>query len=73
MNRRLRVNGKEVKLNYRLHEGDMIEVTVNAEESQDIEGEDLNIKVIYEDDDLLIVDKPPFMVVHPTKNHQMEL
>lgn len=69
MNRRLRVNGKDVKLNYRLHEGDIIEVTVNAEESQNIEGEDLNIKVIYEDDDLLIVDKPPFMVVHPTKSH----
>lgn len=69
MNRRLRVNGKDVKLNYRLHEGDIIEVTVNAEESQNIEGEDLNINVIYEDDDLLIVDKPPFMVVHPTKSH----
>lgn len=69
MNRRLRVNGKEVKLNYKLKEEDIIEVTVNAEESQNIEGEDLNIKVIYEDDDLLIVDKPPFMVVHPTKSH----
>ncbi|WP_346912918.1 RluA family pseudouridine synthase [Clostridium sp.] len=71
MNRRLRVNGKEVKLNYKLQEEDIIEVTVNAEESQNIEGEDLNIQVIYEDDDLLIVDKPPFMVVHPTKNHPM--
>ncbi|WP_346871283.1 RluA family pseudouridine synthase [Clostridium sp. UBA5119] len=71
MDRRLRVNGKEVKLNYKLQEEDIIEVTVNAEESQNIEGEDLNIKVIYEDDDLLIVDKPPFMVVHPTKNHPM--
>lgn len=69
MDRRLRVNGKEVKLNYKLQEDDVIEVTVNAEESQNIEGEDLNIKVIYEDDDLLIVDKPPFMVVHPTKSH----
>lgn len=69
MNRRLRVNGKEVKLNYKLQEEDIIEVAVNAEESQNIEGEDLNIKVIYEDDDLLIVDKPPFMVVHPTKSH----
>ena len=71
MNRRLRVNGKEVKLNYKLQEEDIIEVTVNAEESQNIEGEDLNIQVIYEDDDLLIVDKPPFMVVHPTKSHSM--
>ncbi|WP_346878639.1 MULTISPECIES: RluA family pseudouridine synthase [unclassified Clostridium] len=71
MDRRLRVNGKEVKLNYKLQEDDVIEVTVNAEESQNIEGEDLNIKVIYEDDDLLIVDKPSFMVVHPTKSHPM--
>lgn len=71
MDRRLRVNGKEVKLNYKLQEEDVIEVTVNAEETQNIEGEDLNIKVIYEDDDLLIVDKPPFMVVHPTKSHPM--
>lgn len=71
MDRRLRVNGKKVKLNYKLQEDDVIEVTVNAEESQNIEGEDLNIKVIYEDDDLLIVDKPPFMVVHPTKSHPM--
>lgn len=71
MDRRLRVNGKEVKLNYKLQKDDVIEVTVNAEESQNIEGEDLNIKVIYEDDDLLIVDKPPFMVVHPTKSHPM--
>jgi len=71
MDRRLRVNGKEVKLNYKLQEDDVIEVAVNADESQNIEGEDLNIKVIYEDDDLLIVDKPPFMVVHPTKSHPM--
>lgn len=71
MDRRLRVNGKEVKLNYKLQEEDVIEVTVNAEETQNIEGEDLNIRVIYEDDDLLIVDKPPFMVVHPTKSHPM--
>ncbi len=71
MDRRLRVNGKEIKLNYKLQEEDVIEVTVNAEETQNIEGEDLNIRVIYEDDDLLIVDKPPFMVVHPTKSHPM--
>jgi len=36
MDRRLRVNGKEVKLNYKLQEDDVIEVTVNAEESQNI-------------------------------------
>lgn len=71
MGRRLMVNGKEVKLSFKLSEGDEIQVKVTKEENQDIQGEDLNIKVVYEDDDLLIVNKPPYMVVHPTKSHPM--
>lgn len=71
MGKRLKVNDKEVKLSYKLSEGEIIEVIVDKEESQDIQGEDLNIQVVYEDDDLLIVNKPPFMVVHPTKSHPM--
>ncbi|MEG0669498.1 RluA family pseudouridine synthase [Clostridium sp.] len=69
MDKRVKVNNKEIKLSYKLAKGDIIEVAVNKEETQNIEGENLNIQVIYEDDDLLIVNKPPFMVVHPTKNH----
>ncbi|MEG2412311.1 MAG: RluA family pseudouridine synthase [Clostridium sp.] len=69
MDKRVKVNNKEIKLSYKLAQGDIIEVAVNKEETQNIEGENLNIQVIYEDDDLLIVNKPPFMVVHPTKNH----
>ncbi|WP_404987744.1 RluA family pseudouridine synthase [Clostridium culturomicium] len=69
MGQRLMVNGKEVRLRYRLSEGDEIQVKVTKEENQDIQGENLNIQVVYEDDDLLIVNKPPFMVVHPTKSH----
>ena len=69
MGQRLMVNGKEVRLSYRLSEGDEIQVKVTKEENQDIQGENLNIQVVYEDDDLLIVNKPPFMVVHPTKSH----
>lgn len=69
MSKRMMVNGNIVKLNYRLNEGDVIEIDTNREETQNIEGENLNIKVVYEDDDLLIVDKPPFMVVHPTRMH----
>ena len=69
MDKRLMVNGKEVRLSYKLSEGEEIQVKVTKEENQDIQGEDLNIQVIYEDDDLLIVNKPPYMVVHPTKSH----
>ena len=69
MGQRLMVNGKEVRLSYKLSEGEEIQVKVTKEENQDIQGENLNIQVVYEDDDLLIVNKPPFMVVHPTKSH----
>lgn len=69
MGQRLMVNGKQVRLSYKLSEGDEIQVKVTKEENQDIQGENLNIQVVYEDDDLLIVNKPPFMVVHPTKSH----
>ena len=40
------------------------------DESQDIAPEKMEIEVIYEDEDILVVNKKPFMVVHPTKNYQ---
>lgn len=52
-----------------LNEGDILEIILETGESQDIEPEDIPIEVCYEDSDLLIVNKPPFMVVHPTKGH----
>lgn len=70
IDKRMWVNGEKVKLNHKLECGDIIKINIEKEESQDINGEDLNIQVVYEDDDLLIVNKPPFMVVHPTKSHQ---
>lgn len=70
MDKRLWVNNEKVKLNYVLKEGDIIKVDVEKDETQNIEGEDLNIEVVHEDEDLLVVNKPPFMVVHPTKRHQ---
>lgn len=69
MEKRIKVNEKTVKLNYKLETGDLILVQVEKDENQNIIPEDLNIEVIYEDDDLLVVNKRPFMVVHPTKSH----
>jgi 23S rRNA pseudouridine1911/1915/1917 synthase len=70
MDKRIKVNGSIVKLNYKLKQGDIIEVVVEKEESQNIIPENLHIEIVYEDDDLLVVNKRPFMVVHPTKSHQ---
>lgn len=66
---RIKVNGERVNLRYILQANDVVEVDINKEESQDIDPEDMNLKVIYEDDDIIAVDKPPGIVVHPTKSH----
>lgn len=66
---RIKVNGERVNLRYILKSHDIVEVYINKEESQDIEPQDMNLKVIYEDDDIIAVDKPPGIVVHPTKSH----
>ncbi len=67
--KRVFVNGKPVTMNYILSVGEIVEVELQREESQDIEPEDIDIEVVYEDDDILVLNKQPFMVVHPTKNY----
>lgn len=67
---RIKVNGHVEKLNYVLKERDLIELTLDREESQDIKGVKIDINIIYEDEDILVLNKPPFIVVHPTKNYQ---
>lgn len=67
--KRIMLNGKKVYMGDRLKQGDFLEVVVNKEENQDIMPEALSIEVIFEDEDLIVVNKPPFMLVHPTTNH----
>ncbi|MDX9916536.1 MAG: RluA family pseudouridine synthase [Gudongella sp.] len=50
-----------------LKKGDRINIILEDEE-YDVEPEDLKIDVLYEDRDTLVINKPPFIVVHPTKN-----
>ncbi len=67
--KRILLNGKTVYMGEKLKGGDRLEIIVTKEESQDIQPEALQIEVIYEDEDLVVVNKPPFMLVHPTPNH----
>lgn len=66
---RITVNSKVVKLNYILECDDIVHVDVDKEEDQNIEPQKMYIDVVYEDDDMVIVNKPANMVVHPTKSH----
>ncbi|BCD06806.1 TPA: RluA family pseudouridine synthase [Bacillus cereus] len=63
------VNGKAVKGNYKVRENDEITVTIPEPEALDIQPEDMNLEIYYEDADVLVVNKPRGMVVHPAPGH----
>ncbi|ACN55066.1 RluA family pseudouridine synthase [Bacillus anthracis] len=63
------VNGKAVKGNYKVRENDEITVTIPEPEELDIQPEDMNLEIYYEDADVLVVNKPRSMVVHPAPGH----
>lgn len=62
------VNGVYKKPSLKVYSGDLIEVKID-EEKANFESQDLNLQIIYDDFDIIMVNKPPFMVVHPTKSH----
>ncbi len=65
----IKVNGEEVKPKYKVREGDVIEIDVPEPEPLEVLPEDLNLEIIYEDADVLVVNKPKGMVVHPAPGH----
>lgn len=62
---KITVNNKIVSKNYKLREGDIISVEIPDPENLDVTAENIPLDIVYEDDDLLIVNKPKGMVVHP--------
>ncbi|WP_088009213.1 RluA family pseudouridine synthase [Indiicoccus explosivorum] len=65
----VKVNGNSVKQNYKVKDGDVITVLPPEPEALDIQAEDLNLDIVYEDADVLVVNKPKGMVVHPAPGH----
>lgn len=63
------VNGKPQKASYRVKEDDEIRFQIPDTAEPDIEAEDIPLSILYEDDDILIVNKPKGMVVHPAPGH----
>lgn len=63
------VNGRECKSNYKLKLGDVISVDIPEPIFASIKAEDIPLDILYEDDDVLIVNKPKGMVVHPAPGH----
>ena len=65
----VRVEGREVRANLLIKAGDRISVVVPAPATATPEAEDIPLTVLYEDADLIVIDKPAGMVVHPAAGH----
>lgn len=63
------VNAETVKSNYKVNAGDQIELEIPEAVEPEIEAEDIPLDILYEDSDLLVVNKPKGMVVHPCAGH----
>ena len=63
-------NGKPGKKNDKLNEGDRVEYEIPEAKSVDIVPTEMDLRVVYEDEDLLVIDKPKGLVVHPAPGHQ---
>ena len=64
------VNGKSSKAGYRLKSDEQIELTIPPPQPMDIVPEKVDFAVIFEDEDLIVIAKPPGIVVHPACGHQ---
>lgn len=63
------VNSKQIKSNYKIKLKDVIHVIIPEPEALDILAENIPLEIVYEDDDLAVINKPQGMVVHPAPGH----
>ncbi len=66
---KINVNGKIEKPSYKVQEGDIIEVTIEEPKEVKIEAQDIPLDIIYEDNDILVVNKQKGLVVHPANGN----
>ena len=63
------VNEKEAKGSYKVKENDEIKINIPEVKELEIKKEDIPLDIVYEDNDILIINKPQGMVVHPSNGH----
>ena len=60
------INGEEKKASFLVKNDDEITITLSEELSVIINPENINLDIVYEDDDILVINKPKNMITHPT-------
>ena len=63
------VNNSKIKNNYIVKVNDIIDVNLDYKEKVEIKAQDIKLDIVYEDDDLIVINKPSGMVVHPANGH----
>ena len=63
------VDGKSKKISYKVQIGEVIELDIPEARETGIEAEDIPLDIVYEDDDIIVVNKPKGMVVHPANGN----
>ncbi len=61
----IKINGLCIKKNYKLRENDVVSISIPKVKEDVIEAQDADIRIVYEDKDIVVVDKPAGLVVHP--------
>ena len=64
------VNGKEVAKNYRLRQGDNVEIEAPEPKELEVLPENISLDIVYEDDDIIVINKESGMVVHPANGNE---
>lgn len=65
----VKVNGKIVKPSFKLSPGDKIELILPELPSKEIPPENIPLNIIYEDNDIIVINKPPNLIVHPVRGN----
>lgn len=63
------VNGKINKISYKVQLGDILEINIPKPRETDIKAENIPLDIVYEDNDIIVVNKPKGMVVHPANGN----
>ncbi len=65
----VKVNDKNAKASLKLTEGDVVEINIPEDKPGEVNAEDIPLDIVYEDKDILIINKPQGLVVHPAPGH----
>lgn len=68
-NEKIQVNGKKVKVSYKVQKDDEISIEEEKPKEISLEAQDIPVDILYEDNDIIVVNKPKGMVVHPANGN----